>query len=82
MAILRLSIRPSELFIFAIFRPTIFLFIEDYIRINDTFDLLTRSSEIELGSGSSQIKIFKIIFHYFLGIFPNSLKFRVDLMTY
>jgi hypothetical protein len=54
MAILKLSIRPSDPFIFVIFKPTIFKFwvlIEDYIRINDIlgfFDSLSISSEIEL----------------------------------
>jgi hypothetical protein len=67
MAILHLSIRPSEPCIFAIFTPTIFKFwilIETYLRINDTFgfyDSLFISSEIELGLGPSLIKIF---FHY------------------
>jgi hypothetical protein len=40
MAILRLSIRPSEPFIFAIFKPTILKFeilMENYMRINDPF---------------------------------------------
>jgi hypothetical protein len=61
MAILRLTVRPSEP---CFFRPTIFNFwilIEDYIRINDTFgffDILPRRSVIELGLGPSQIKIF------------------------
>jgi hypothetical protein len=64
MAILHLSIRPSESYIFAIFKPTIFKFwilLEDYIRINDTFgffDSSPISSKIELGLGPSQIKIF------------------------
>jgi hypothetical protein len=64
MTLLHLSIRPSEPYIFAIFRPTIFKFwilIEDHIKINDTFrffDSLSISSEIELGLGPSQIKIF------------------------
>jgi hypothetical protein len=63
MAILRLSIRPSEPFIFAIFKPTILKFeilIENYMRINDPFgffDSLSIISEIEPGLGSSQIKI-------------------------
>jgi hypothetical protein len=58
MAILRLSIRPSEP---SIFEPTIFKFwilIEDYMRINDTFGFFNSfsiSSEIELGLGPSQI---------------------------
>jgi hypothetical protein len=64
MAILRLSIRPSERFIFAISRHTIFkyqILIEDYTRIHDTFEFFNSmpiSSEIELGFGASQIKIF------------------------
>jgi hypothetical protein len=61
MAILNLSIRPSELCIFAIFEPTIWILIEDYIRINDTFgffDSLSISSEIELGLGPTQIEVF------------------------
>jgi hypothetical protein len=55
MAILRLSIHLSEPCILAILKPTTFKFwilIEVYIRINETFgffDLLTTSSEIELG---------------------------------
>jgi hypothetical protein len=63
MAILRLSIRLSELCIFAVFRPTIFNFwilIEDYTRIIVTFefsDFLSISSEIEVELGPSQIKI-------------------------
>jgi hypothetical protein len=63
MAILRLSIHPSEPCIFAIFNPTIFKFrilLGDYkISINDMFgffDTLFISSEIELGLGFSQIK--------------------------
>jgi hypothetical protein len=64
MAILSLSICSSEPCIFAILKPTIFkvwILIEEYIRIKDTFgffDLFTISSEIELGLGPSQIKIF------------------------
>jgi hypothetical protein len=64
MAILRLSIRPSEPSIFAIFKPTIFKFrilIGDYIIINNTFgflDALSIGSDMELGLGPSQIKIF------------------------
>jgi hypothetical protein len=63
MAILRF--RPSKPCIFAIFRPTIFKFrilIEDYIRINVTFGFFDLMSEIELGLGSAQIKIFLIIY--------------------
>jgi hypothetical protein len=64
MAILHLSIRLSEPCIFAIFKPTTLKFwilIEDYIRITDSFgssDSLSISSEIELGLGPFQIKIF------------------------
>jgi hypothetical protein len=82
MAILKLSIRPSDPFIFVIFKPTIFKFwvlIEDYIRINDTlgfFDSLSISSEIELGLGTSQIKIF---FHHISSLFED---FRVDPIIY
>jgi hypothetical protein len=60
MAILHLSLRPSEPCIFAILKPRIFkldYIEEDYIRINDTFgffDLSSTSSEFELGLGSSQ----------------------------
>jgi hypothetical protein len=88
MAILCLFIRPSEPCIFAIFRPTIFKFwilTEDYIRINVTFgffDLFFISSETKLGLGPSQIKIFLIIFHYFLRILLIAIMFRVDLITY
>jgi hypothetical protein len=52
MAILCLSVRPSESCIIAIFRPAIFklrTLVEDYNRINDTFgfiDSLSISSEI------------------------------------
>jgi hypothetical protein len=82
MAILQLSIRPSEHFIFVIFEPKIFKFwilIEDCIRINDTlkfFDSLSISSEIELGLGPSQIKIF---FHHISFLFED---FRVDPLIY
>jgi hypothetical protein len=82
MAILRLSIRPSEPCIFAIFKPTIFKFwihIDDYLRINDTFfDSLFIISEIKLGLGP----VFFIIFHDFLRIFPIPLECRVDPMIY
>jgi hypothetical protein len=66
MAISHLSTRPSESCIFV--KPTIFKFrilIEDYIRTNETFgffDSLYISSEIELGLGPTQIKIFFIKF--------------------
>jgi hypothetical protein len=46
------------------------------------FDLVSISSEIGLGLGPSQIKIFLIIFHHFLRIFPIAIKFRVALMMY
>jgi hypothetical protein len=81
-----LLIRHSEPCIFAIIKPTIFKFeiiIEDYKRINDTFGFLDSwsiSSEVKLGLGPSQIKIFCI--HNFLRIFPIPLKFRVDPMIY
>jgi hypothetical protein len=64
MAILCLSIRPSEPCIFAIFKPTIiklWILIEEYIRINDRFgffESLSIRSEIEVGLRPSQIKIF------------------------
>jgi hypothetical protein len=81
MAILHLSIRSSEpcIFISTIFKN--WNLIENYIRINDTFeffDSLSISSEIELALGSSQIKFFLIIFHHFL----RDIKFRVDPMIY
>jgi hypothetical protein len=88
MALLRLSICPSEPFIFPIFKSTIFKFwflIEDYIKFdNDTFgffDSLSIISEIELGLRPYQI-IFLIIFHHFLWIFPIPLKLRVDPIIY
>jgi hypothetical protein len=68
MAILRLSIRPSELCIFGIFKPTIFKFwilIKECIQINETFgyfDLLSKTSEFEFGLGPSQIKILYFLF--------------------
>jgi hypothetical protein len=71
MVILYLSMRPSEPSIFAILKPTIFKFwihSEDYIRINNTFelfDLLSINSDIELALGPSQ-KVFFIIFHHLL----------------
>jgi hypothetical protein len=71
MAILHLSIRPSERCLFAIFRPTIFKFrilIEDNIRIIEMigfFDSLSISFEIELGLGPSQIIIFQHFFRIF-----------------
>jgi hypothetical protein len=64
MAILRLSVHSPEPCTFAILKPKIikfWTFIEDYIRINDTFgffDLSSISPEIELGLGPSQIKIY------------------------
>jgi hypothetical protein len=64
MAILHLSIRPSEPCIFAIFKPKyskFWILIENYIRINDTFgffDLLSKRSVIEFGLEPSQITIF------------------------
>jgi hypothetical protein len=73
MAILHLSIRPSEPYIFAIFKPTIFKFWNlkgDDIRINDKFgfsDSLSINYEIELGfesiyfGSSNQKKIKKLI---------------------
>jgi hypothetical protein len=88
MAILRLSIRLSEPCIFAIFRPTLFKFwiiIEEYIRFNETFgffDLLSISSETEFRLGPSQIRIFKIVFHHLLRIFPIAVKFKVDPIIY
>jgi hypothetical protein len=81
MAILHLSIRPSQPCVFAIFKPAIskfWILIEGYIRINNTFgisDSLSISFEIELGLGPSQIKIFFIIFHHFLRIISIPLKF-------
>jgi hypothetical protein len=66
MAILRLSIHPREPYIF---RPTIYPFlilIEDYVKIDDTFeffDSLSKISGIELGLGPFQIKnFFKLYF--------------------
>jgi hypothetical protein len=88
MAVVNLSIRPSQPCIITIFKPTIFKFrilIEDCMRIKYTFeffDSLSISSEIELGLGSSQIQFFLIIFHHFLRIFLVPLKFRVDPMMY
>jgi hypothetical protein len=82
MVILHLFIRPPEPCIFAIFKPVIFKFwilIEDYIKINEInefFDSLSISSEIELRLGDSQINIF----YHFLRIFPIAIKFRVDPM--
>jgi hypothetical protein len=64
MAVLHLSISSSEPCIFAISEPTIFKFrilIEDYIRINEKFGcfvLLSISSEIVVGLGPYQIKIY------------------------
>jgi hypothetical protein len=64
MAILRFPISPSELCIFAIFKPENFKFwilIENYITTNDTsgfFDKLSISSGIELELGPSRIKCF------------------------
>jgi hypothetical protein len=61
IAILRLFARPPVPFIFTIIKPTIFklqIFIEEYIRINDTFgffDSISISSEIEHGLGPFQI---------------------------
>jgi hypothetical protein len=88
----------SEFVFKIIFRPTIFKFwilienhirirvcIRIYIRINDSFgffDSSPISSEIELGLGPYQIKIFFYIFYHYLRIFPIPLKFRVDPMTY
>jgi hypothetical protein len=68
MAFLRLSIRPSEPYIFAIFKPTIFKFrilIENYIRISETFGFFDSSYvsfEIELKLGPSQggLRVFSI----------------------
>jgi hypothetical protein len=88
MAILRLSIRPSDPCFFAIFKPTILKFlilIGDCMRINDTFgfsDLMSIGSEIELALGPSQIRIFLITFHHFLRIFTIAIKFRVGPMIY
>jgi hypothetical protein len=68
MTILRLPIRLFAPCIFNIFKPTIFrlwILIEDYIKMNETFgffDLLSISSEIELGLGLWQIKIFSLHF--------------------
>jgi hypothetical protein len=79
MAILPLFIRPCDPCIFATFKSTIFKFwilLEYYIKINETFafDSLSISSEIELGLGPYEIKIFFIILHHFLRIFPISLR--------
>jgi hypothetical protein len=88
MVILLLFIHPSESCIFTIFKPIVFKFlilIENYIGINDTFgffDSLSISSEIELGLGTSRIRIFKIIFNNYLRIFPTVIIFRVDPMIY
>jgi hypothetical protein len=74
MAILHLSIRTSQPCILFIFKSKIFKFsilLEDYIRINEPFgffDTLPKSSEIELGLGPSQIKIFK---NYMLSLFKD-----------
>jgi hypothetical protein len=87
MAILHLSIRQSESCIFAMYKPTIFMFLillEDYVRINDTFgffDTFSVNSEIELGLGSSQIKNL-LLYHHFLRICPIALKVSVDPMIY
>jgi hypothetical protein len=66
------SISASQPCIFAIFKPTNFGFLEDYIRIKDPFGFsasFSMSSEIELGLGLSQIN-------------PIPLKFRVVPMIY
>jgi hypothetical protein len=91
MAILHLSIRPSEHCIVAICRSKILKFwilLKGYIKINDKFgffDSLSISSEMDFGLGPSKhskAKIFFIIFHHFSRISPISLKFRVDPMLY
>jgi hypothetical protein len=88
MVIFRLSVLSSEPCIFVISRPTIFEFwirIEDYERINETFgffDLCSISSEIELGLGHFQIKIFLNMFNHFSRHFPIAIKFRVDAMIF
>jgi hypothetical protein len=88
MAILHLFIRTCGPCILPIFRPTIFKFwilIEDYIKVSDTFSFfgtLSKSSENYLGLGPYKIKIFLIIFHHFLRIFPIAINFRVDPMYY
>jgi hypothetical protein len=61
------------------------ILIADYIKINDTFgffDSSSKSSEIELGLGPSQIMIFHIVFHHFLRILPIAVRFRVDVLIY
>jgi hypothetical protein len=64
----RLSVRPSVPYFFAIFQPKIFKFWilrEDYLSTRSTpgfFDAKPRSSGIELLLGPSQIKVFPLYF--------------------
>jgi hypothetical protein len=68
MAFLRLSIRPPEPYIFAIFKPAIFkfrIFIGNYIRINETFGFFDSSYVsfeigLELGSSQGDSRVFSI----------------------